>query len=346
MYAIYTYQINATKEKIVDDIVRIVTGETDPYAAGFSDAIESPGTFIFDSAVSSGWEALALDNTLPTPLVIPTAPFTETVEFRRDATGFSAPTIQTAYGQVVRSKVTDTVDPGDADPMYKYALIFATDDGVGIRVFEKWIESTQIGLNEAPGGDHIYPWTIAGTAGNIHISSSPNHLFLNTLSAERRFGPFGALEHTRRSPWDTKANNFPPFGRFGFSGDTPTGPGLTREQDEPPFYHCRTLDGHLNVQVLGEPSYMQSIYTGSNTIAWTNQLSTVDANRNPSHALIPYGLTNYIVANEGGDVSSLTDSYLASTQQGGSFDEVLIGTDTYVIWQHDYSWQRMAVRKG
>ena len=362
MYAIYTYNAGITEDEVLNDLVKIIGGETDPYAAGFSDKMEKEATFIYTDSTTSGWETdvwnAGNDGVLDAGPVIPQVLHSsvqriDPVLLNWHLEGVPTPITTSAFHQVVRAPLVDTVNPLTIGAKHKYATIWVSPQGIAIAASEMEFEGfpdaddprdAASSINRSSGYAILYPWEGSGTAGSIHISASPRHLLLNTGVGQRRFGPFGVVEHTRRSPWDTTAQGFTQFGRFAFSGETYTNP--QREQLRPVISWCRTLDGYKNVQVLGEVGYMQTIYTGSNRADWTNQISTVDANRVPAHALLQYGVSNYQLSNEGGEISALTDSYVISNQQGGSFDEIYLGTDTYMIWQHDLTHQRMAVRKG
>ena len=356
MYTIYTFNNNITKEKVIDDLILLLTGETDSNAASFSDAMEPAGTIINTDGSQATWEAMALDNSI-TPLDIPTTPFTQSVMYTKEV--YWTINTEDAYGQVIRSKVNDADVINDVNPVYKYALIFATDTGIGIRVFENWNDTDRIGLNEAPGGEHLYPWQPTGDniSSNIHISASSNHILLSVTMFGERYGPFGVLEHTRASIWDTKSNTFPPFGRFSYrfyrdalqsntflrepgfeTGFVPSLPIIE-------FYWCRTLNAYLNVDTVAVYGEVLDRYR------LKFRMDTVDASRNKIKIFEPFRVNNIELSNEGGEISQNIDCYIVYTTYhdrgySSTLNEYINGTDTYILWTHDASEIAIAVRKG
>jgi len=304
MYTVYTHDSTITKATLIADLQAILTGET--VVSNLSTSGNGPGTVIDATSTTSSWTVL---NNNP-------------------VTGDPAVTLQ--------SQIVD-----DAASLKTIQII------ARINKIET-IVSDDLG-NIAKNSDMWdFPWASEGQEGVIHISASDRHILFNSSSGNGstgpRFGPYGVIEYTRRSPWDTVSNGFDPFAFFAPQS-------ATLASVYPPL----TLDAYFNTDQLNSESFIQSVFAGGGQDLIVNQRNTLDATRTTAHALIPFGHSNADLSNEGGDISSLCDIYLTSSDTGGSFDEVVVGADTYVIWvfySNSQSGtpalqpQRWAIRKG
>lgn len=331
MYAIYTHTSQATKENIVSDIVTLLTGETNVESVNFSAGMERGGTKIYTDYETAGWEAIALDDQL-IPNEIPTTPYYFDTDVTDD--GVTPITVQ-AYGQIVRAKAFDADVLNDIDPVYKYALIWASDYSTtpqniarvfGVYVYEQWQDVDRIGLNSPRFFDPLNPTQTlpfvkytnvrdlsSFPASNIHISASSNHALFNIhlSDVDGRSEMFGIVERTRDSAWDIKSNKFPPFGYMAEGG----------------FVHCRTLDAKNNRTVVGGEYAFEALFDD-----YTSHIRrTVDQNRNIIYQLIPIiGVNRW---HQGGTFSPLIHCYWVNYAQGGALDEIIVDNVVYVIWQ-------------
>lgn len=394
MYADFAIEYNTPYQTLVDDLITLLTGETDINSAAFSSYVHTELSDINVDNTTSPWETIALDNQFPAN-EIPTTGFTQAITYHRYNFNDLAVMQEDAYGRVIRSKVTDADVINDTDPMYKYVLIFATNTAIGIRVFESWNDVDRVGLNEAANGKVLYTFrqhqddvmvaNVPPTANYIgvypkwSISASAKHILFYmhghrlplTGANVGNWGPFGVVEHTRRSAWDTKDNNFPPFGNFAFSGEyknmfianTPSiapypifhnwasgtpllETALPINQSRPPFSWCRTLDASNDVDVFGVDGFMQHVFTGGDVIDWHVSRGTVGSNRTPINQLISFGVSNYTLGHAGGDISSLIHCYVFNDYKGAPNDVVTVNNVDYIIWVDYQSHARFLVRVG
>ena len=221
---------------------------------------------------------------------------------------------------VLKSAVTD-----DA-AVFKFMKLTETAGFLSIEVFETWTPGAPgSGTNLVSISSRTFQWAGAGNPGVIHISASNRHVLLNVGTGGgatgTRYGPFGIVEHTRRSAWDTTGNGFPPFGYFD-----------AHAQGGQMYGSPRTLDAYFNVEVFNQAGFIQSVYAGGGNLSIIQQRTTVDTTLSPVHALVSFGQSNSTLSNEGGDISSLCNIYLASNSAGSSFDELTVTPNTYVLW--------------
>lgn len=324
MYAVYTHNTNITQAKLMHDIAELLTGQT--VVANLSDAVTTAASSIDNAVSSSTW--LVHDQDAAMATVVYTA---------------GTPGTTTTTDMVFKSDVTDL-----ANTMYLRVTIAATT--IKTTVYETWGVGTGAGTNVAANSDTwTFSWAGVGASGLIHVSASGRHALFNSGpgggATGTRYGPYGVMEFTRRSPWDNATNAIPNFAFFA-----PQSPSL------PSVSLPSTLDAYFNTTVVGITSYIQSVFAGGSNNTIIHQRNTVDATRATAHALIPFGHSNATLSNEGGEFSSLCNVYLTSNDTGGSFDEVTVGAATYVIWAFytgsqtgtpfNPNSQRWAIRKG
>ncbi len=304
MYASYFYSAEATAANILADVVAILTGETT--VANLSAGCDKVNTTIDASVAVAGWTS-------------------------HDASaGTNAVCLKAAVA--------------DNASQYKYLVIDTNSDGyIHTKVYEDWNATTHAGTNLAYYSDQVSVAQRVNTAtgGRIDISASIRHAFMFSLQGGV-FGsstgnyPSGVLERTRRSPWDTVANGYPPFAHV-------SGMNATTFR-EPRIVNASGAD-ITGSSITNYP--IHSFGGGSSTLVNT-PATTVVANEAKTvfkHALVNFGLVNPAVGHLGGDFSSLCDIYLTTYNNGASFDTIAVDNKTYIVWACGTTY-RFAVRQG
>jgi hypothetical protein len=204
----------------------------------------------------------------------------------------------------------------------------------------------------------VAPNLVASMMGRIDISASTRHCVFYSFQngvygSSTNLGPSGIMERTRRSPWDTVGNGqlrgYLPavWGNLGIIA-TATAP-----------FYANILPNAAGIDQFGGPvgttnlaAYIITPF-GSNTGPGSTALHTTPSSIVPNsviipqHLLIPFGCMQPSFGFLGGDISSVCDIWLTTYSYGGAFDELTIGSDTYVIWMAGpSSTYRIAVRKG
>jgi len=142
------------------------------------------------------------------------------------------------------------------------------------------------------------------------------------------------MERTRRSPWDTVSNGYPPFISFS---------SLSY------LYECRSVNSS-GADVVGSSAVVYFChalgFNGGNSPP-NNPIGTVpiDSNKNLGHLMIPFGGYNITNGHLGGDVTSLCDIWITTYNNGSTYDTLTYNGNTYIIWAIASNW-RIAIRRG
>ena len=191
MYTVYRYSSGAEEQDILDDIVAILTGETD--VSYLSSSCDKPNTTI-TSTVAAGWAVHDI-----------------------------APGYATGVGCVIKAPVAD-----DATAFKYVGLRFIKSTGAFyVYIYEDWDNVAHSGTNGSNtvsevGGNQlrVEPNIDDMTRGNFYLSASLRHIALYSyyLSGTTHYwgcstgnAPILVLERTRVTSWDTVANGYPPF---------------------------------------------------------------------------------------------------------------------------------------
>lgn len=304
MHSSYFYSAGATQANILADVVAILTGETT--VDDLSASCDKVNTTIDASVAAAGWTL-------------------------HDASaGTNAVCLKAAVA--------------DNASQYKYLVVDTNSAGyIHTKGYETWDAGAHTGTNMINYSDQasVAQRVNTTTGGRLDISASIRHAFLFSLqggvygSSTGNY-PSGVLERTRRSPWDTVANGYPPFAHVnGMNAST--------------FKEPRILNASGS-DITGASITNYPIHSfGGGTSTLVNPPSTTivadDSKTSFKHALISFGLVNPAVGHLGGDFSSLCDIYLTTYAAGASFDTITIDGKTYVVWACGATF-RFAVRKG
>jgi hypothetical protein len=204
----------------------------------------------------------------------------------------------------------------------------------------------------------VAPNLVSSMGGRIDISASARHCMLfsfqnSVYGSSTNLGPSGIMERTRRSPWDTPANGQ----ARGYLPAAWANLGLFATATAP-FYanimpnaagvdQLGGLVGTTNLALYAITPFGSNTGPGSTSLHVTPATIVPNSVIVPQHMLIPFGCMRPDFGSLGGDFSSSCDIWLTTYGYGGAFDEVTIGSDTYVIWTAGpSSTYRIAVRKG
>ncbi len=298
MLSSYFYGAGATAANILADQVAILTGETN--VANLSASCDKVNTVIDASVTVAGWtlhDASAGTNAI-----------------------------------CLKAAVADNAS------QYKYLVVDTNSAGyILLKGYEIWDAEGHSGTNLIYNSNTTsYAQRINTTlGGRLDISASVRHCFAfsyqnGAYGSSNGTAPCGILERTRRSPWDTVANGYPPFVFLnGFSG------GIC--------YEPRSLNA-AGADVVSNSAAVTSVHLFGTA---TNPTTTVpsDAVKTPKHMMIPFGVNQITGGHLGGDISSLCDIWLTTYNNGSTYDTLVVGSATYMIWAVAATW-RFAVRKG
>lgn len=298
MYVSYFYSAGATITNILADVVAILTGETT--VANLSASCDKVNTIIDASVNVAGWtlhDASAGTNAVCLPAAV----------------------------------------AGNAS-QYKYLVVDTNSAGyILLKGYETWDAGGHSGTNLIYNSNTNTAAQRINTTlgGRLDISASVRHVFAfsyqnGLYGSSYGASPCGILERTRRSPWDTVANGYPPFVFLnGFQTYV--------------SYEPRSLSAAGSDVVASYAGVPPIHFFGTAT----NPTTTVpsDELKTPKHMLIPFGVSRITDGHLGGDISSLCDIWLTTYNSGSTYDTLVVGSATYVIWAVGTSW-RFAVRKG
>lgn len=310
MYTKYTYSAGATAANVLADVIALLTGETNK--ANLSASCNQANTEILTSWCVAGWTL-------------------------HDASaGTNAKAI----------KAVKLVIAGDPE-LFKYVVVDTNSAGyILTKVYETWNETAHTGTNLCynSGTGAFYSQRLNLTNGGIlYISSSVRHL--NIISYQSAvwgsssyLGSSGCFERTRKAPWDTGANAYPPFlwANFGAiaNGDTAFAPRYKKYDNTDVITSNACLYCVLPYG-SGHPSLIYSIST----------YLGLDASLNSVHIFHPIAFAYYTNQFQGGEISGFSDTWFTTYNYGAALDEVTKDGNTYVIWPA-FTTYRLAIRKG
>jgi len=307
MYTKYIYNNTQTAANLLADLILLLTGTTDVNA--LSAGCDKASSQIF-ATVGAGWSVY-------------------------DA---SAGT----NAQCLRAVLAD-----DATK-YKYIVIDTnTTNKVLIKVYESWNSGNHTGTNLCYYSDSVtFCQQVAlSSGGRIDISASVRHVLMFSYQSavygdSGYHAPCGCMERTRLSPWDTVANAYPPFAWFQLGV-------LTQYAGGAYAYHPRRVAANLSdVTGASAGAFLITPYGANvNAVYVVTPSATVpDVNKAASHQLIPFGCSHPTDGFLGGDVSAATKCYITTYNFGGVYDNIVVGSDTYVVWTS--ANYRIAVYQG
>jgi hypothetical protein len=301
MYTKYMYVAGATAANILADVSALLTGETNK--ANLSASCDQTNTDIDASARVAGWTSY-------------------------DA---SAGTNARCF----RAAVADNAS------QYKYLVIDTNTAGyILTKGYELWNSGTHAGTNL------IYTSDLASTSaqrllvasgGRLDISASVRHCAMFSLQGgvygnTSNNGPTGLFERTRKSPWDTVANGYPPI--FFLYSEINS------------IYESRFVSS-TGTDVLSSNAgcrFLHAFGSVENTLPTTSVIS--DTGKSVfGHVMVPFGNCRASHGHLGGDASSFADIWLTTYNSGSPYDTVVYGGNTYNIWTSGITW-RYAVRQG
>lgn len=301
MYATYVYGAGATAANILADVIAILTGTTD--VNSLSASCTKASSSIDVSSCVAGWEVY-------------------------DA---SAGT----NARCLRAAVADN------GTQYKYMVVDTNTAGViHTKIYEGWNSSTHVGTNLASTSDSASQRLLVASGGRLDISASARHAIFfsfqgGAYGAAPYFNPSGVFERTRLSPWDTVANQYPPFLFW-------CAPSLSS-------YEPRSLSAAGgDIYTTNAKVYMRHAFGGGvvNPVAMPASSVPCDSSKTAlKHAFSPLSFGYATNGHLGGDITSLCDVWVTTDGYGSSFDTVTYNGNTYVIWAVSTGW-RFAVRKG
>jgi len=298
MLSSYFYGAGATAANILADQVAILTGETN--VANLSASCDKVNTVIDASVTVAGWT------------------------LHDAAAGTNAVCLKAAMA--------------DNASQYKYLVVDTNTAGyIFLKGYETWDAEGHSGTNLIYRSDgNAYSQRINTTlGGRLDISASVRHCFAYSYQnglygSSTGTAPCGILERTRRSPWDTVANGYPPFVFMsGFN---------TNISYEPRSLSAAGSDVVASY-AAATPIHFLGVLTNPSTTVPSDELKT------PKHMMIPFGVARIADGHLGGDISSLCDIWLTTYNSGSTYDTLVVGSATYMIWAVAATW-RFAVRKG
>lgn len=296
MYSSYFYGAGATPANILADAVAILTGETT--VANLSASCDKVNTTIDASIAVAGW------------------------------TLFDAAAGTNAV--CLRAPVADSAS------QYKYLLLSTNTSGYIIATpYETWNPDTHTGTGMAYYGATVsYAQRINTTSGGrLDVYSKGGIYWAFSLQggvfgSSTGSGPSGLLERSRKSPWDTVENGYPPFmffSNYSFA------------------YEPRSLNAS-GTDITGSATSLEIINAfGAGNLATSSVPG--NASKTLKHQLVAFGVCKAANGHQGGDISSICDIWLTTHGNGSSFDTLTVDGKTYVIWAVGNA-QRFAVRKG
>lgn len=255
-----------------------------------------------------------------------------------------------SYFQVLKQPVDSSLGSGNI-----YLGVTNSDSRYfWLRLFENWDNVGHTGTREANGGRNYSPQFYT-TTGYLYISSSPWHCAIHSYSSYYGWGsgnannPMGVFQRTRRSPWDTNSNAYPPAVVCQYTGSVANTPMHAVSWAS---RYCSTngadVTGSSAALYLSSPfgSCTMGAYNPStNTSPMSGGISVLvpNASKVCQHLFVPL----WVVGNAGflgGDLSGFSDFWSTTYNFGSALDEITQNGNTYVIWTAG-AW-RFAVRKG
>jgi len=399
MYCTYTYASGVSVATLLSDLTKLCTGTVD--ITQLAGLVTYPSysniTWTNSSPVGTGFSALGTNTLIgqyvhyngnQIGIVVSNTDTTVTLDVNYGGTtGTGTTYITSVFGiwtawqtagwvthdasagtnmRVLRQPWDSSLGSGNV-----YMGIDTSQSGyVRLRCWESWNAVTHTGTNECYGGTaaNTY-WVRVATAasGTLYISSSPWHCCIHgyqsgTWGSSGTLSPMGIFQRTRRAPWDTPGNAYPPVVQCvgmnsSYTGVTPGSGTPMHSLGYAPRY-CSTnatdVTGSSAVMFLSSPfgcstgtGYSGSVPSNGSWPAGGVSTLVPNASKGLQHLFVPM----WMVGNGaflGGDLSAFSDMWSITYNWGSPLDTVVQAGKTYVVWPAGYSnvaW-RYAVRRG
>lgn len=368
MYTSYQYIAGATVANILSDIGALITGETNIANLSASVSKATHANITFNAGVGSGFSGLtpsaeidkyAHHNGLQRGKITANDATTITLD-----NGYTEASAYTCYISTINIWTDDAVAAWtlhdaaagtnakcykrvypDDGTKYAYAVIdLNTANRLYCKGYETWNETAHTGTNLCYLSDNTNFGQQINTTSGGGIEIFCNNYCLRffsvigtTFGSATSAGDCGLFFRTRKSPWDTVANGYPPFIWTNLGLECTT----TLQSFSP-----RTLSA-AGADVTGNSASYKGVTPFQ--VLYSHTVPTIVVPKNAAkelgHMLIPFGFNSVIRGDSGGEVSTNAKVYLTTYNFGSNLDEALIGATRYKIWAQNTTY-RFAVRKG
>ncbi len=237
------------------------------------------------------------------------------------------------HDQVSASVVVLKAPIYDIPTKFKYLYLDVLTAGfINTKVYETWDAVAHTGTyptNSAVIVFYVIP-IVLNAQGTIYFSSSPRHAVFYTLLGTTINGPYGVTERTRVGAWDTTANAFCntfQLNSTSFAGSTTSGYA--------PYIVNVAAAGAAKISAAAATCFLATQYNtclvNGIYVGTAGLYTSLDANLNQVYGLRDLGVV-YPVAynNEGGDITSLTNIYVAPYNLGNHEDTYTVGANSFV----------------
>jgi hypothetical protein len=186
----------------------------------------------------------------------------------------------------------------------------------------------------------------AGSVMDIHISSSPRHLFIGVTRIDTGASLCSAVfEHVTNDGYFSETSPYCPVvlaARMDLASNYVSG---TRTFKSPRYKNLRAAN---YPDVTAQQMYWETPYSDDDfNPADNGGYDFIGTGTDRTPLLIPFGVCNRSLhAFVGGAISDLCDVYLGPTNVGGNFQETLIGADTYMSFPINEGTKRLFLPKG
>lgn len=369
MYTSYQYIAGATVANILSDIGALITGETNIANLSASASKATHADITFNAGVGSGFSGLtpsaevdkyAHHNGLQRGKITANDATTITLD-----NGYTEASAYTCYISTINIWTDDAVAAWtlhdaaagtnakcykrvypDDETKYAYAVIDVnTANRLYCKGYETWNEVTHAGTNLCYNSDSTSFGQQINTTSGGGIEIFCNNYALRffsiigaALGSTTGTGDCGLFFRTRKSPWDTVANGYPPFAWVNL--------GYECQATLFSTYSPRTLSA-AGADVTGSSASYKGVtpFQLLYLHAFPTTIVPKNAAKALGHILIPFGFNSATRGDSGGEVSTNAKVYLTTYGFGSNLDEVLIGATRYKIWAQHTNYC-FAVRKG
>ena len=230
----------------------------------------------------------------------------------------------------------------DATKFFYLELFVYNSNEIHFKMWETWETVGHTGTGQ--GYYHYQSNQIVSVNGYattphiMYITATPRHLIIN-----RGYYFRGFIQYNRAEAWDTVTAGFIPV--LFTNGDyfaTSTVYTLSQKRSDNVVYNGTNAVLYLATRYGNN----QNTYDDFNQTLGGNSSAArgLDANGNSVHNMYELG-ASYISSGPRFMTGKFLDMYLATYQNGASGDTILIGGNTYRIWEIDANY-RMAIRQG
>lgn len=329
MYASIRFNAGVTVDQIIDDIVKILTGETS--LAALSASVDQVNSELYFNLSPAGWEIH--DDLRPgTKSVILKAPMTD------------------MPGQFKYIRLRHRT--------FSTSVAWTSNNAVCVDVIESWDEIAHTGnlynrfdsggssLNTQSDGSYasIIFGTVSGQSGNVMISSSSKHLFFHhqpSMNSPNISGTSYITEHTRESPWDTVTNNYK---NIIYSNRPIGGAHLSNQYSDifyavgikPVFPASVSTNYEFSNGSSNSAKVMVKSFIGSGvdyTLVLSPEIVDELKTKNNQSLIYGFGVHNIQYGNIGGDISTISKVFLGFNFFENNNSRVLIDGQYYRVWQ-------------